>query len=75
MANYVTLTSDKSKKKAYLLCLFGGWFGLHRYYVGKVGTGLLYSFTFGLFLFGWFHDAKMIRRGKFTDNVGAYLRA
>lgn len=43
MANYVTLTSDKKKRTAYTLCLFGGLFGLHYFYVGKTFTGILPS--------------------------------
>lgn len=74
MASYVTPTSDKSKKTAFWLCLFGGWFGLHRYYVLKIGTGLLYSFTIGLFMLGWMYDLIIICLGKFEDNVGMPLR-
>lgn len=33
--------SDKSRKVATLLCIFLGIFGAHRFYIGKVGTGLL----------------------------------
>ena len=74
MANYVTPTSDKSKKTAFKLCLFGGFFGLHRYYVLKIGTGLLYTFTLGLFFFGWWYDLIMISLGRFKDDTGLCLR-
>ncbi len=74
MANYVTNVSDKSKKKALKLCIFGGWFGIHQYYVGKIGTGILYSLTLGLFFFGWIIDIIKIAVGSFRDNVGAPLR-
>ena len=33
--------SPKSKATAALLCLFLGGLGVHRWYVGKVGTGLI----------------------------------
>ena len=56
MANYVTVTSDKSKKTALLLCIFLGMFGAHQYYVGKIGKGILYTCTFGIFGFGWIID-------------------
>jgi|YelNatPaOPRAMG01_1025707.scaffolds.fasta_scaffold01105_8 TM2 domain-containing membrane protein YozV len=36
--------SDKSRKKALLLCIFLGIFGAHRFYIGKIGTGLLMLF-------------------------------
>ena len=47
---------------AYILWIFGffGIFGVHRFYLGKVGSGLLYLFTFGLFGFGQFIDLFLI---------------
>lgn len=41
MANYTTATSDKSKKKAIRLLLCGG-IGLHRFYVGKIKSGIVH---------------------------------
>lgn len=38
----------KDKLVAVLLCFFLGVFGAHRFYEGKIGTGILYLFTFGL---------------------------
>ncbi len=74
MANYNTPTSDRSKNTALILCIFGGIIGLHRYYVGKIGTGLLYTFTAGLFMVGYFCDIISICMGTFRDNVGMPLR-
>ena len=74
MANYVTNTSDKSKKKALIPCACGGMFGVHQYYVGNIGKGILYSCTIGLFFFGWISDLIKISMGSFRDNVGAPLR-
>lgn len=41
----------KSKGIAYTLWLVGvfGVLGLHRFYLGKIGTGFLWMFTLGLF--------------------------
>lgn len=75
MANYVTSTSDKSKKTALILCIFLGFFGAHYFYVGRWGKGLLYLFTGGLFVIGWITDIFSILLGKFRDNVGVPLRA
>ncbi len=74
MANFNTLTSDKSKQKALKYCAVGGWFGLHHYYVGNIGKGILYSCTLGVFLLGWIGDLISISVGSFKDNVGAPLR-
>ena len=51
VVNQITLTdlkSPKSKWLAFILCLLLGWLGFHRFYVGKVGTGLIYMFSLGL---------------------------
>lgn len=74
MANYSTITSDKNKKKALIFCAWGGWFGLHQYYVGNIGKGILYTFTFGLMVFGWIGDLIKISTGSFRDSSGAPLR-
>lgn len=71
---YVVNTSDKSKTTALLLCIFLGFFGVHQFYVGKIGKGLLYLFTAGIFGIGWIVDIFRILTGGFRDNVGAPLR-
>ena len=46
----------KNKWVALLLCIFLGFFGAHKFYEGKVGMGILYIFTGGLFCIGLFVD-------------------
>jgi DNA polymerase III epsilon subunit-like protein len=46
----------KSQNVVLVLALLFGWLGAHRFYVGKIGTGMLYLFTFGLFGVGWAFD-------------------
>ena len=54
-------TSIKGSKKTWLLlCGFGGYIGLHRYYNGEIGKGILYTLTMGIFLFGWIKDFFVI---------------
>lgn len=53
-----------------IMCFFFGEIGVHRFLVGKVGTGILYIFTFGLFGIGTLVDFIMILCGAFTDKQG-----
>lgn len=46
----------KNKWVAFLLCLFLGVLGVHKFYEGKVLMGLVYLFTGGLCGIGWFVD-------------------
>ena len=66
--------SDKDQIVALLLCIFVGTWGIHRFYVGKVGTGILYIFTFGLFGIGWLVDLIQIACGNFKDNMGRFVK-
>lgn len=60
--------SDKSRTIALVLAIVFGVLGVHRFYVGKVGTGVLYLFTLGLIGIGWIYDIVMICLGRFSDN-------
>lgn len=40
----------------FFICLFGGWFGLHKFIEGKTWQGVLYLCTLGLCFFGWGAD-------------------
>ncbi len=48
------------KNVALLLCIFLGYLGMHKFYEGKVGMGILYIFTMGLFGIGWVLDIIII---------------
>ena len=66
-------SSSRNKYVALFLCILFGFWGLHYFYVGKVGMGILYFFTMGLFGFGWIIDIIRIATGSFTDNRGIRL--
>ena len=68
------LYSQKSRAAALLLCFFLGVFGVHRFYVGKIGTGILYFLTVGCFGIGWLIDMVTIACGVFRDSQGNYVK-
>jgi len=72
----------KEKSVAYILWACGllGLCGLHRFYIGKVGTGLIWLFTFGVFGIGQLVDVFTLgdqvdqvntkqKLGTLTDNA------
>jgi len=65
--------SERSRLIALLLCLFLGYVGVHRFYVGKIGTGVLWLLTGGLFGIGYVVDAILIAVGSFRDADGLRL--
>ncbi len=65
----------KSKMVALILCIIGlfGLGGLHRMYVGKVGSGVLHLLTYGLCGIGTIIDLISIISGGFRDSYGQPL--
>lgn len=59
--------SDKGFVPTLLLCFFFGGFGVHRFYVGKVGTGVLQLITFGGLGIWTLIDFVLIATSNFTD--------
>jgi TM2 domain-containing membrane protein YozV len=65
--------SVKKRSLALLLCILYGWLGLHRFYAGKVGTGLAMMLTFGGLGIWYFIDIIWIISGTFEDNEGKVI--
>ena len=56
----IVMGKPKNKWVALLLCLFLGYLGVHKFYEGRVGLGILYLLTFGLAGIGWLIDCIIL---------------
>lgn len=65
--------SQKDRLTTLLLCILVGCLGIHRFYVGKTGTGVLWLLTAGCFGIGALVDLVQIVCGKFTDSEGPVI--
>ncbi len=63
-------SSEKLRLVALLLCFFLGCLGVHRFYVGKVGSGIAQILTLGGFGIWALIDLIMILCGAFKDKEG-----
>ena len=62
--------SEKKLLPVFLLCFCLGVFGVHRFYVGKIGIGILMIVTLGGLGVWYLIDLIMIIIGSFTDKEG-----
>lgn len=68
------MVSSKSRAIDLILCCLLGFLGVHRFYEGKIGTGILYLCTAGLFGIGVLVDFVMILAGSAKDKDGAQIK-
>jgi len=66
--------TPKSWMVTLLLCFFLGTLGAHRFYTGKIGTGVAMLFTVGGCGIWTLIDFIMILMDKFTDADGQPLQ-
>jgi thiol:disulfide interchange protein len=62
--------SPKSRLVLILLWFFFGILGVHYFYAGRIGMGLLWLITGGFFGIGWIIDILVILSGSFKDSYG-----
>jgi restriction system protein len=71
MANLITASrSSKNVEILSLLTILFGWAGIHYFYLGRYGRGIVYLLTFGLFGYGWLVDSLWAMAGKMYDSEG-----
>ena len=68
------MKSDKEWLITLLLSLFLGTLGVHRFYVGKIGTGILQVLTLGGCGIWALIDIIMIATGNFKDKDGYEIK-
>lgn len=66
--------SSKSFVVALLLCILLGTLGIHRFYAGKIGTGILMLLTMGGFGIWYLIDIILIACSTFKDKDGAVIK-
>lgn len=66
--------SEKSLMVAVILCAFLGLLGVHRFYMGKAKTGILWACTLGLGGVGWLTDLCLLLREETVDAAGRPIR-
>lgn len=71
----VETRSHKGFVPTLLLCFFLGTLGVHRFYVGKIGTGILMLLTLGGLGIWALIDFVIIAVGSFRDKDGNPIKA
>lgn len=74
MENQQEQKSEKNWVTMILLCFFLGSLGVHRFYAGKIGTGIVMLLTLGGFGIWTIIDFIIIVVGNFKDNEGLPIK-
>jgi TM2 domain-containing membrane protein YozV len=70
LLNSSTITSTTDWLTLFLLTFFVGVLGVHRFYVGKIGTGFLMLLTLGGLGVWFLVDLILVVTGQFTNKDG-----
>lgn len=62
--------SEKNGVAALVMCILVGYLGIHRFYAGKIGTGIIWLLTAGIGGIGVVADIFLIVLDRFTDGRG-----
>lgn len=73
-ADHRFVAGPKDYSISFILLTFLGVFGVHRFYLGKIGTGLLYLLTLGLIGLGVLYDFWTLNSQVSEVNHGAQTR-
>lgn len=65
--------SDKSRLVTFILGIFLGVFGGHRFYAGRIQSGILMACTIGGLGLWWLYDMIIILAGAFRDGDGRVI--
>lgn len=70
--NSASSGGGKSQVVALILAILLGGIGIHRFYLGHIGMGILYLLTGGLCGIGWLIDIILIATGSLEPKDGRY---
>ena len=62
--------SDRSRAVTLALAFLGGVFGLHRFYTGRLQSGIWMALTFGGLGIWYLYDLILVATGEFRDGAG-----
>lgn len=66
--------SEKNWVATFLLCFLFGGIGIHRFYVGRIGSAIAMILTLGGLGFWWLVDLIVILFGNFKDSEGKKIK-
>ena len=66
--------SEKKGIIVLILWIIFGFLGVHRFYAGRVGTGIIFFLTVGIFGLGFLYDLILILTQQLKDGDGKKIK-